>query len=109
VAGEHPIGDRLRAAEQRAATRQAADGPGAVAHVDEPEVAVGHGGLLGGGSGGSLTWRREGGLEGWRLDEAEGQQPGRLAVFAGAVGFHKAAVGGLTAAVLLDLALELLQ
>jgi hypothetical protein len=43
------------------------------------------------------------------LDQAEGQQPGRLAVFAGAVGFDKAAVGGLTAAVLLDLALELLQ
>ena len=43
------------------------------------------------------------------LDEAEDEQPGRLAVVAGAVGFDKAAVGGLTAAVLLDLALELLQ
>ena len=47
VAGEHPIGDGPGAAEQRAATGHAADGPGAVAHVDEPEVAVGHGGLLG--------------------------------------------------------------
>src|SRR5215218_4327936 len=43
------------------------------------------------------------------LDEAEGQQPGRLAVVAGAVGLDKTAVGGLTAAVLLDLALELLH
>jgi hypothetical protein len=46
-----------------------------------------------------------GGLGLGGLDEAE--QSGRLAVFAGAVGFDKAAVGSLTAAVLLDLALEL--
>jgi hypothetical protein len=51
----------------------------------------------------------QGGLEVGGLDEAEGQQPRRLAVVTGAVGFDKAAVGGLTAAVLLDLALELLQ
>jgi hypothetical protein len=43
------------------------------------------------------------------LAEAEDQQPGRLLVFAGAVKFDPAAVGGLTAAVLLELALELLQ
>jgi hypothetical protein len=42
-------------------------------------------------------------------DEAEGQQPGRLAVFAGAVGFDEAAVDGLTGAVLLELALEFLE
>src|SRR5215213_6828772 len=58
------------------------------------------GSLLGGVGAGS-------GLAG--LDEAEGEQPGRLAVVAGAVGFDEAAVGGLTAAVLLELALELFQ
>jgi hypothetical protein len=42
-----------------------------------------------------------GGL-GCGLDEAEDEQPRRLAVFAGAVGFDEAAV-------LLDLALDLLQ
>jgi hypothetical protein len=49
------------------------------------------------------------GLEVGGLDEAEGQQPRRLAVVAVAVGFDPAAVGGLTAAVLLDLTLELLE
>jgi hypothetical protein len=53
-----------------------------------------------------------GGRVGWRFvgsDEAESQQPGRLAVFAGAVGFDEAAVDGLTAAVFLELALEFLE
>ena len=54
-------------------------------------------------------WGSQVGLAVGGSDEAEGQQPGRLAVLAGAVGFDEAAVGGLTAAVLLDLALELLQ
>jgi hypothetical protein len=49
------------------------------------------------------------GLEVGGSNEAEGEQPRRLAVVAGAVGFDKAAVGGLTAAVFLELALELFE
>src|SRR5215211_7680402 len=44
-----------------------------------------------------------------RSDEAQDQEPGRLVVLALAVGLDPAAVGRLTAAVLLDLALELLE
>jgi hypothetical protein len=61
------------------------------------------------GLGGSLLWGGQWGLKVGGLDEAEGQQPRRLAVVAGAVGFDPAAIGGLTAAVLLELALELLE
>jgi hypothetical protein len=46
VAGEHSVGGALVTAAQGQATGHAAHGPGAVAHVDEPEVAVGHAGLL---------------------------------------------------------------
>jgi hypothetical protein len=73
------------------------------------QVAVGHGRLpwcwvrWSGGFGG------RGGLEVGGSDEAEGQQPGRLVVLGGAVGFDEAAVDGLTTAVFLELALELLE
>jgi hypothetical protein len=105
VAGDHSVGDGPGAAEQGQSAGHAADGPGVVAHVDEPEVAVGHGALLGAMRVFVFVPGELGGLGLGGLDEAE--QSGRLAVFAGAVGFDKAAVGGLTAAVLLDLALEL--
>ena len=45
VAGEHPVGDGLGAAVQGDAAGHAGHGPGAVAHVDQPD-GTSHDGLL---------------------------------------------------------------